>query len=158
MGLHRPLVSVRSTAHDAFRGSRAMRAVAVDGAHLGEHVGFFGWIGGIATAALGAVGLWLANRMLGKAAFQTAINDGFAKLTAELRKERDDLRAELHQERVVGAAERASLKGEIRNLMQTIESLKSELRRHGLPIPEGSGIGREPEVGAIIIDKGRETL
>ncbi|HJR83457.1 MAG TPA: hypothetical protein VJ775_05975 [Sphingomicrobium sp.] len=140
------------TPHVDQEGPWSMRAVAVNGGDFGEHVGFFGWLTGIATAGLGAFGLWLANRMLGKAAFQTAINDGFAKLTKELQHERDALREELKVERLRGEGERASLKGEIRNLMQTIESLKSELRRHGVPIPEGSAIGRSPEAGAVIIE------
>ena len=101
-------------------------------------------------AALGALGLWLANRLLGKAAFQTAINDGFAKLTEQLQEERDGYRRSLDAERLSWAGERATLRGEIRNLMQSIESLKSALRRHGVPIPEGHSV--EPEVGAEILE------
>lgn len=97
-------------------------------------------------AALGAFGLWLANRMLGKAAFQSAINDGFKGLTdqlqeertalrAELERERESARAELNDERLAGARERAQLRGEIINLTQTIEGLKRLLRVHGIDIP-----------------------
>ena len=116
-----------------------------------SHQSLFAALAAMAGAALGAFGLWLANRMLGKAAFQTAINDGFAKLTKELQEERDGYRIELTRERVSWAAERATLQGEIRNLMQSIESLKNELRRNGIAIPLGSMAGREPEPGATIL-------
>lgn len=112
----------------------------------------------VVGAVMGSLGLWLANRMMGKAAFQTAINDGFAKLTKELQEERDGYRAELvasrsawAEERVIWSADRASLKGEIRNLMQSIESLKSVLRGHGIPIPDARPRA-EPDAGATIIE------
>ncbi len=91
---------------------------------------------GLLSAGLGAFGLWLANRMLGRAAFQTAINDGFAKLTQDLQDERDLLRKELVAERVSRAAKEAELHGAILNLTQTVESLKALLRRNGIPVPE----------------------
>ncbi len=87
-------------------------------------------------AAIGAVGLWVANRLLGKAAFQTAINDGFAKLTQGLQEERDMYRDQLARERVEHARAEAELRGEIRNLRQTIESLKNFLRRSGFHVPD----------------------
>lgn len=71
-----------------------------------------------------------------RAAFQTAINDGFAKLTTELQQERDTLRQELVAERVSRAAKEAELHGAILNLTQTVESLKALLRRNGIPVPE----------------------
>ncbi|MDZ4373815.1 MAG: hypothetical protein U1C74_20665 [Phenylobacterium sp.] len=91
---------------------------------------------GVVAAALGAFGLWLANRMLGRAAFQTAINEGFNKLTDQIQEERDALRKELLDERVARAAKEAELYGAILNLTQTVESLKSLLRRAGIPIPD----------------------
>lgn len=94
-------------------------------------------------AAVGAAGLWLANRLVGKAAVQSALNSGFQTLFTELQEERALLVATLKEERiqsdkdrVAAATERSELRGEIRNLMQTVESLKSLLRRHGVSIPD----------------------
>lgn len=93
-----------------------------------------GWIAGLATATVGATGLWLAQRVLGKAAFQTAINDGFAKLTTDLQEERDRLLREIAAERTVIAAERiawseerSQLKGRIRQLEQVVQGLQRRL-------------------------------
>jgi len=108
-------------------------------------------IAGLCGALLGAVGLWLANRLLGKAAFQTAINDGFSKLTDQLQEERDRYGRALDAERLSWAAERATLRGEIRNLMQSIESLKAALRRAGVAIPGPEPAVLEPEAGATIL-------
>lgn len=97
------------------------------------------WITGAATivgALIGGFCLWLANRMMGKAAFQAAINTGFASLLAEVNRDRAELRATIERERVETATERAHLRGEISNLMQSIDSLHAELRRHGIAIPE----------------------
>ncbi len=98
--------------------------------------------GGAVSAALGAFGLWLANRMLGKAAFQTAINSGFKDLVDQLQEERKasqdiihSMRQEWDAERITTAAERAQLRGEIINLTQTVESLKSWFRTQGIPVP-----------------------
>jgi hypothetical protein len=136
-----------------------MRVLAVAGdvggfdpAHPSVLTAFAGLLG----AALGAVGLWLANRLLGKAAFQTAINDGFAKLTQAQERANETLEERLVAERVAWAAERATFQGEIRNLVQAVESLKAELRRHGIPIPEARISGREAEPGAVILDTPRE--
>lgn len=87
-------------------------------------------------AATGALGLWLANRLLGKAAFQTAINHGFKELTDQLQEERRQLMGELSAERIASSAERSQLRGEVSELRQVIESLKSLLRHHGIEIPE----------------------
>lgn len=97
---------------------------------------WFAPIVAVVSATLGAFGLWLANRMLGKAAFQTAINSGFDKLTDQLQEERAALLKERNEERVAWAAERAQLRGEIINLTQAVESLKAYLRRNGLDIPD----------------------
>lgn len=90
---------------------------------------------GVATAALGAFGLWLAQRMLGKAAFQTAINSGFKDLTDQLQEERAAMRQEMTDERIKSAAVEAQLRGEIINLTQVIEGLKNILRENGIPVP-----------------------
>lgn len=100
-------------------------------------------------AALGAFGLWLANRMMGKAAFQTAINQGFQALTDQLQEERTALNRMIMDERIAWEAERAQLRGEIINLTQTVESLKHLLERHGIPIP---GLAPKPAPKAVRID------
>lgn len=93
-------------------------------------------IGTAIGAALGAFGLWLANRMLGKAAFQTAINAGFKELTDQLQEERDFFRRQLTAERIAWSAERSDFTGQIRDLRQSIESLKALLRRNGVEVPD----------------------
>jgi cation transport regulator ChaB len=103
---------------------------------------------GLVSAGLGAFGLWLANRMLGKAAFQTAINAGFKDLTDQLQEERKDLQSRWDAERVAWAAERAQLRGEIINLTQAVESLKSLLRRRGIDVPET----HSPPTDFLILD------
>jgi len=118
-----------------------------------------GWLTGLATATIGALGLFLAQRVLGKAAFQTAINDGFKKLhDAEeqhrVRLEGDlaSLRTTFNAAQVQWAAERASLEGQIRNLTQANLSLRHLLQRAGLSVPD------EPAgpsaTGATIIEGG----
>jgi hypothetical protein len=91
---------------------------------------------GAVVAAIGAFGLWVANRMLGKAAFQTAINAGFKELLDQLQEERRVLMAELSAERTANSTERTQMRGEIRNLRQVVESLKNVLRSNGIPVPE----------------------
>lgn len=103
------------------------------------------WSAGIvaaASAGLGACGLWLANRMLGKAAFQTAINSGFKELLDQLQEERRVLMAELSSERIANSTERTQMRGEIANLRQVVESLKNVLRDNGIPVPENLFQGR----------------
>jgi hypothetical protein len=85
---------------------------------------------GVATAALGALGLWLAQRLLGKAAFQQALTSGFQTLME---------RAEaLHaEERAAWHGERLQLRGEIVNLKQVVATLTDTLRRNGMTgLPE----------------------
>ena len=91
---------------------------------------------GVVSAALGAFGVWLASRVMGKAAFQQAINNGFDGLVNRLNEERAKADIAHNAERVAWAAERAQLRGEIINLTQAVESLKALLRRNGLDIPE----------------------
>lgn len=102
----------------------------------GEGVGWMTAATGAGSAVFGAFGLWLANRLMGKAAFQTAIGDGFVKLTNELQEERLELRKQMNDERLRVAAEHAELRGEIINLTQVVEGLKRILRQNGIPIPK----------------------
>jgi len=91
---------------------------------------------GVASAVFGALGLWWANRIMGKAAFQTAINQGFEALTNQLQEERSQLLAEIESGRARGRAERAELADKIADLVHTVEGLKALLRAHGIDIPD----------------------
>ncbi|MBX3482555.1 hypothetical protein [Phenylobacterium sp.] len=140
---------------------RLAMAGDVPGVDMAAAKAFLGWLGGLATATVGALGLWLAQRVLGKAAFQTAINDGFAKLTAELQEERDQLKRELaaehdriQAERVTWATDRASMLGEIRNLKQLVQSLKALLRKHGVAIPGDPEVETDPLAGVVTLQGG----
>lgn len=98
-------------------------------------------MGALATVIGGAL-LWLAQRLLGKAAVQQAINAGFVDLMEQNRLElkasreaRDALAEELARERTERAAERAEFVGEINQLKAVIRGLERFLREQGLPIP-----------------------
>lgn len=131
-----------------------MRAATVSEMH-GVEGGTLAALASTAGAVFGGFALWAANRLMGRAAFQTAINDGFNKLTEQLQEERNQALNELQAERVAWAAERAELKGEIRGLTQAVESLHRELVRHGIPLPQQSRAGRSPELGATILDRSK---
>jgi hypothetical protein len=109
-----------------------------------------GGLAGLATATVGGFGLWLANRLLGKAAVQSSLNASFKDFTDQLQEERKEMVAERTAERLAWAAERAQLRGEIINLTQAVESLKAHLRRAGLAIPED----HSPPTGQMLILKG----
>lgn len=107
-----------------------------------SQAGFFTAAATAVGAALGACGLWLANRLLGKAAIQAQLNLQFKDFTDQLQEERAEMkkawdaeRASWRDEKVAWAGERAQLRGEIINLTQSIESLKSLLRRNGIDVP-----------------------
>lgn len=105
-------------------------------------------------AIIAAIGAWLANRLIGKAAWQQSINTGFKELVAALQAERlalvadfkaerlaletrlAELEAEYEQAKRESHEERLQLRGEIRNLVQVIRSLENTLRQAGIPIPE----------------------
>ena len=99
-----------------------------------QHVGTV--VSAVVSAVLGALGLWLANRVMGKAAFQTAINQGFEALTNQLQEERSQLLAEIENGRARGRAERAELTDKIADLVRTVEGLKALLRAHGIDVPD----------------------
>lgn len=77
------------------------------------------WLAGL----LGAFGLWLANRVMGKAAFQTAINEGFSSLLSQVRAEN----AELHGELVIKNKRIEQLEGQVRELQQLVQSLRQRM-------------------------------
>jgi hypothetical protein len=82
--------------------------------------------------------LFAAQRLVGKAAWETAMATANRDLIDQLQEERRDMLAERAAERVAWAAERSQFTGEIINLTQALESLKSYLRRQGIEIPEGA--------------------
>lgn len=119
------------------------------GGLAGAWAAFWAAAAAIGGAALGAAGLWLANRLMGKAAFQKAISEGFQALTHELQEERDNYRRMLDAERLAWQGERAQLRGDVINLTQAIESLKALLRRNGIEVPILPHIA---EPGAVILE------
>lgn len=89
------------------------------------------WIAAPLGAAIGAAGLWLANRLVGKAAVQSALNAGFRDLLEAHQRQNTALVETLRRERIEHNTERLELLGEIRNLNQTIRSLRTYLAKHG---------------------------
>ena len=98
---------------------------------------------GLIGALIGAVGLWGANRMMGRAAVQQALNDGFSKLARDLQEERTQLRKDLADERLRAEQERAALHGEITQLRRVVEGLKTLLRRNGIEVPDSGELAQE---------------
>lgn len=97
----------------------------------------------VLVAFVTGVVAWAANRVIGKAAFQQAINTGFKGLVDSLREDHAEChrRLEILEEkyeaaRIRGSAERAQLRGEIINLTQIGLSLEKLLRDAGIDIPE----------------------
>jgi hypothetical protein len=94
------------------------------------------------VAIIGAGSVWLAQRLVGKAAWQNALTAGAKDLIDQLQEERAEyqkiirtMRDEWATERLATAGERSSLRGEIINLTQVIEGLKTILRNNGIPVP-----------------------
>jgi hypothetical protein len=80
--------------------------------------------------------LFAAQRLVGKAAWQAAMTAANKDMIDQLQEERSDYIAERTAERLAWAQERSQFTGEIINLTQALESLKSYLRRNGLDIPD----------------------
>lgn len=83
----------------------------------------------IGTAVAGVL-LWLGQRAIGRAAFQAALNDGFSKLTQELRGELEGSRQEYAKLRKLVEAEQAAnqtLKAEMRTLVNIISELERRI-------------------------------
>jgi hypothetical protein len=120
-----------SSPPDARTGHVAMRglAMAADGG-IELSPGTITGITGVIGAAVGGFCLWLAQRLVGKAAWETALNAKFS----ELLKRTEEFHA---RKEAAWEVERLQLRGEIVNLKQTIASLASTLRRQGvLDVPE----------------------
>lgn len=113
-----------------------------------QHLGTI--VTSVVSAAFGALGLWWANRVLGKAAFQTAINQGFEALTNQLQEERKELLAEIEEGRRRGRDERAALTAKINELVRTVEGLKALLRVNGIDVPESHG---PDEIAALVLEQ-----
>jgi hypothetical protein len=86
----------------------------------------------VIAAAFGAAGVWLAQRVMGKAAFQTAINSGFSTLLEQVQADRRELKAELAMQRHECAMELNQLRGELNNSRQIVASLTELLQKAGL--------------------------
>lgn len=80
--------------------------------------------------------LWLTQRLVGKAAWETVVKEMNRDLIDQLQEERKEYMAERTVERLAWAAERQMYRGDILNLTQALESLKSYLRREGIHVPE----------------------
>lgn len=114
---------------------------------IAETITFAGGSAGVAF--IGGVGLWLANRVIGKAAFQTMITTGFAELHTqelaariELRSEliaaREELllaRAELGAAKAQMASDRFECAKEVAGLRRVIGALRRVMRDAGLTVP-----------------------
>lgn len=129
-------------------GRRFAMAGDVGGVDVSSAGGPLAALAGMVGAALGAFGLWLANRMLGKAAIQQAMNTMAKDLIDQLQEERAEMKKAWDGERLAWIGERAQLRGEIINLTQAVESLKSYLRRKGLDVPEV----HQPASDFVILD------
>lgn len=99
---------------------------------------WFAPVAAVASSALTAGLLFLAQRLVGKAAWQAAITAANSDLINQLQEERKDYLTERNAERLQWAQERSQRDGEIVNLTQALESLKSYLRREGIEVPEST--------------------
>jgi hypothetical protein len=111
--------------------------MADDGGAAASQAGLIAAAATALGAALGAFGLWLANRMLGRAAFEAAMTGRFKEIM-------DQQRAFHVEKERAWDAERLTLRGEIVNLKQTIASLASDLRRRGVIDTPESRYGADP--------------
>ncbi len=113
-----------------------MRAAYVSDRLHGLEPSWISAASGAVVALIGAVGVWLAQQAMGKAAFQNAINSGFKDLLDQVNQDREHLQKTLDRERLQSAAEIAQLRGEVINLTQVVEGLKGILRAHHIAVPE----------------------
>lgn len=88
-------------------------------------VAVVGGIVAVITTCITAVVAFFGGKGSAAAQFQTALNTGFASLSVELRKDKDDCEARCQK-----------LEGEIAALRQHMYSLEGILRRHGIDVPK----------------------
>lgn len=85
-------------------------------------------LGALAVAALSSVVTLIISRkpvqVTAEAAWQTAMNDGFKKLSEQYEARNQELGDQVTR-----------LEGTVNNLVQHVESLETILRANGLPIP-----------------------
>lgn len=116
-------------------------------------------LGAVCAAALGALAHWAASRLVGKAAWQQAINSGFQGLVDRMETERKAAAeahaqqlaaiADMHErERLLWATRQAQMQGDMINLRQAFESLKAHLSRRGIQIPASF---RRGEIEDVIV-------
>lgn len=98
-------------------------------------------LGAGATAA-GGILLWMAQRLLGKAAVQTSLNQGFKELMEQMRTElreachqRDEFKTLLEREREGREGDRLRFNGEMNQLRNMCESMERLLRGAGIEMP-----------------------
>lgn len=99
----------------------------------------------VGSSIMTAFLLFLAQRLVGKAAWQAAVTAANKDMIDQLQEERKDYRIEraalLEEraaERLGWAAERSQYRGDLTNLTQAFESLKAYLRREGIQVPESA--------------------
>jgi hypothetical protein len=114
---------------------------------------------GLGSSAVTATALWLAQRVVGKAAWQAAMSAANKDMIDQLQEERKSLREERAEERrmwaeerLKWAAERSQLSGDVINLTQALESLKSWLRREGIQVPESA---YHPPTEMLVLEGGK---
>ncbi len=93
--------------------------------------GLLNWLNAhveIWIALIGGGALWLGNRLTGKAAMQTAVNEGFQKLLEQI----NTAHAE---ERAVWEVEQTRLNQNMKELTTAVQALVTTLRDHGIPLP-----------------------
>lgn len=137
-----PIYEFRNPRHDPTdEGLCPMRALAMadDAGSAASQVGLIAAAATAIGAAIGALGLWLANRMIGKAAFE-------AMMTTRFKEIMDQQRLLHAEERGVWEATKLRLEGQIINLHQTIASLTSELRRRGVIDVPDNKYGTDPMI------------
>jgi hypothetical protein len=82
----------------------------------------------VVVALIGAGALWLRTQVSGKAGIQTAINDGFEKLLAQVT-------AAHEEERNAWLAKQEHLENSIKELTIAVRALVASLNQHGIPLP-----------------------
>lgn len=105
------------------------------------------------SSVMTAIILFAAQRLVGKAAWETAMAAANRDMIDQLQEERRDYQHARAEERAEWAQRNAELEGRVVNLTQALESLKSYLRRKGIEIPEAS---YHPVIEMIVIEGGAQ--